>query len=177
MPRQMTSQTYIQNLKNNQPLKAEYINHWLKENSANFNIAIEETECHKWKKWQRDNSIFVLPCCCPTRNDECIFIETYRELEKYVLSIKTEAFYKNLLEQYYRIQHNQNAVFEWIQDIKQHGNELLLIHSTIRIKITSKPFYHQYIELEENEFPNLWEFKEIFQVHSYSDEYENYINN
>ncbi|PVX46164.1 hypothetical protein C8C85_1990 [Flavobacterium sp. 103] len=166
----------IQELQNNQPLKLGYINHWLKENSANFNMSIEKTECHKWKKWQRNKSTFVLPCLCPTRNNECVFIDIYRELEKYVQYIKTEAFYKNLLEEYYRIQHNQNAVFEWVQDIKQYGNELLSIHPTIRIKITSRPYYQENIELKENELPYLWEFKEIYQGHYYSDEYENYIN-
>ncbi|HSD08171.1 hypothetical protein [Flavobacterium sp.] len=170
----MTLQTYLEKLQNNQPLKLEYINHWLKENSTNFNIAIEKTECYKWKKWQRDNSIFILPCCCPTRNDECVFIETYRELENYIQTIKTEAFYKNLLEQYYRIQHSQNAVFEWIQDIKKYGNELILICSTIRIKITSRPYYREKIELEESELPYLWKFKEVFIQYFNSDEYEEY---
>lgn len=173
----MIHKPHLEELKSNQPLKLEYINHWLKENNTNFYKAIEKTECYKWTRWQRDNSIFILPCCCPTRNDECVFIETYRELEKYIQTIKTEAFYKNLLEQYYRIQHSQNAVFEWIQDINHYVNELLLIHPTIRIKISSNPYYKENIELEENELPYLWELKEIFQGHYYSDEYENYINN
>ena len=170
----MKHKLYLEELQNNQPLELVYINHWLKENSANFNLAIEKTECHKWKKWQKDNSIFVLPCLCPTRNNECVFIEIYRELEKYVQTIRKEDFYKDLLDQFYKIKHNQNAVFEWIQDIKEYGDELILICSTIRINIASRPYYNEKIELEENELPFLWKFKEVFNQHFYSDEYEEY---
>ena len=172
----MTRQTYIQNLQNSQPLRIEDINYWLKENSTDFYKAIEKTECYKWTRWQRDNSIHVLPCCCPIRNDECIFIETYRELEKYIQAVRSEDFYMDLLEQYYKIQHNQNAVFEWLNHIEQYGKELCLIGPTIRIKITSHPRYGKDIQIDKSELPKLWEFKEIFQGHYYSDEYENYTN-
>ena len=129
----------ISELQNNQPLKSEFINYWLKENTTNFYRAVEKTECHKWKKWQRDNSIFVLPCVCPTRNNECVFIETYKELEKHVQTVKTDNFYKNLLEQYSKIQQNQNAVFEWINHIEQYGKELLFKHPSISVSITREP--------------------------------------
>jgi hypothetical protein len=174
----MKYQLYIEKLQNKQPLKLEYIKLWLKDIKPALIEAVKNTSCNKWKKWQRDNSIHIFPCLtslCKIRNDECVFIEFYRKLDVFVKTIRTEDFYKNRLEQYQKIKHNQKAVFEWILDIEQYGNELTLINDEVDFKFATSTNYTT-IKLDKTELQNLWKFKKIFEKHYYSLEFQNYIN-
>ncbi len=67
----------------NKTLKPYYsihhINWWLMKYEEEFYNAIPKSECRKWSKWVDDNSIHVFPCVCPTREQDCVFIEAFHK--------------------------------------------------------------------------------------------------
>ena len=80
----------------NQKINLTSIDNWLKENNNLLNNAIDNSVCHKWKKWRNDNTLHIFPCitnACGIRNEECRFIEFYKILLHYVQTIKSEEFY------------------------------------------------------------------------------------
>lgn len=174
---------YLENIENlvsqNKILNLNFIDKWLKENKSVLNKAIEKTDCYKWKKWQQDNSLHIFPCLsslCKIRNEECRFIEFYKSLQDFILTIRTEEFYKKQLEEFYKIRHNQKAIFEWIIAIEKHGNELILINDKIYFK-NEKEKKHITFEIDKTELSNLWSFKEVFEENYYSLDFDNYIAN
>jgi len=174
---------YIENIKElaskNVKLNLNFIERWLKDNTNILNKAIEKTECHKWKKWQRDNSLHIFPCLpslCGTRNEECCFIEFYKNLQDFIQTIRAEEFYKKQLDEYNKIKHNQKAIFEWIIAIENYGKELILINDEIYFKNEIDKKFITF-ELDKTELPNLWNFKEVFEENYHSLDFDNYINN
>lgn len=152
------------------------IKDWLKGNKNTLKNAIENTSCHKWKKWERDNSLHIFPCIthlCVNRNEECRFIEFYKLLMTYINVIREDDFYKNLLEVHNNIKHNQNAVFEWIIDIEKYGKELVLINDEVFFK-DEKNKNLILLKIDKRELRNLWIFKKIYEKNYYSLDFENY---
>jgi len=147
---------------------------WLNKYEAEYFKAIAISYCRQWSKWERDKSIHILPCCCHTKEANCIFIETYWKLKRTINTIKSEEFYKSILQLYYPIKNNQKAVFEWVKAHEEVGDKLLLIESIIKIATHNEPYKTIDIHLNQKENPNLWEFKGIFTTNYYSKEYENY---
>ena len=169
-------ESHFKELQNRHPLKISFIKIWLLEHINSFNEAIEKTECYKWKRYKVENSTFIFPCVCANRNAECIFIETYRSLEKLVDSIKTEELYNNLLQNYSNIKQNKDLLFKWINAHKEIGKELSLISSKLQIVTQSEPYQYLIFEIDKTETPKLWEFQELFNKNYHSQEYKNYFN-
>ncbi|WP_309726896.1 hypothetical protein [Mesonia maritima] len=101
-------------------------------------------------------------------------METYYEVQKIHKLIQREQEYIEALEQYNKIKHNKNAVFEWVKNNEKLGVELLHFSSIIKIKIQQEPYELKQVGLAENELQYLLKFKEIFTEYYYSEEYENY---
>jgi len=155
-------------------MKINNIENWLKENRKTFLNSIEQTECKKWARWNEDNLTHIFPCVCPNRNPECIFIETYCEVQKSYYLIQKEQDYLEALEQYYKIKHNKSAVLEWAKYYEYIGEDILAFTPVIKIKIQQRPYKVKQIVLPEKEMQNLLKFQEIFTGYYYSEEYENY---
>ena len=167
----------LNKLKSLQPLKKADLIKWLFENKILLNKAIKDTSCHKWKKWQRDNTLHIFPCLsslCKIRNEECCYIEFYKTLQDFIQTIRTEEFYKKQIDEYHKIKHNKNAIFEWVIDVENYGKELTLINDEINFKDVKNSEYLTF-ELDKTELQNLWNFKEIFEEHYYSLDFDNYI--
>ncbi|WP_340075849.1 hypothetical protein [Leptobacterium sp. I13] len=129
--------------------------------------------CGKWNKWVKFNEK-PFPCVCPVRQEDCIFIETYYELLKFSNIAQRENEFKEAVKFYYPIRDNQNAVFEWVKYYEELGNLLLGIEPLIKIVIQVEPYQTLQIKIDQKNYPNLWEFKEIFTTNYYSKEYEDY---
>ena len=155
------------------------IKYWLKENKNTLKKAIKNTSCHKWKKWERNNSLHIFPCIsnlCEIRNEECRFIEFYKLLITYINTVREDEFYKKLIETHNNIKHNQNAIYEWIIDIEKYGNELVLINDEVIFK-DEKDKKLISLKLDKDELRNLWNFKNIYNSNYYSLKFKKYINN
>lgn len=157
-------------------LNLNFIKMWLEESKNLLDRAIDDSNCHQWKKWRRDNTFPILPCIhkgypCDI---ECDFIRFYKQLQDFVQTIRTEEFYKKQLDVYNKIKHNQNAVFEWIIDIENYGDELTLIYNEIDFGSETRKKYITF-EIDKTELPNLWKFKEVFEKNYYSWDFNKYM--
>src|SRR5690554_3509163 len=118
-----------------QSVSIHHINWWLMKYETEFYDAIPKSDCGKWSKWVKDNTIHVFPCVCPIRVQDCIFIELYFELLRISELETKEVHFGRVLEEYTKIAHNEDAISLWLEKYQSiwqnsHFNEV------IRIKIT-----------------------------------------
>lgn len=146
-------------LLNNQPLKVEQIKTWLVENENYVNFLINESKCGKWSKWV-NKSIRALPCCCPIREEGCIFIETYYELLKAFQWYQKDDSFKFFVQDYKEIEGNKEAELDWYYKHKDIDSKLLF-NQVISIYLESEPYKTMKIQLDKNEFENIIEFRKI----------------
>lgn len=78
----MKHQSYIEELQNlTNPLEIQHIIWWLMKYEKEFYKALPITNCKKWYKWfYKEEKPF--PCCCPVKEQDCLFIELYYDLER-----------------------------------------------------------------------------------------------
>lgn len=145
-----------------QPIKVEYIKTWLAENENYFYFLINESNCRKWSKWVEDKSTHILPCCCPIREEECIFIETYYKLGKIVELHQKEEYFNLLVTEYKLIRDNKIAVLDWFK-IHQNVASELVFETNISVMLELEPYKPLKIKLNENEFKYIIEFQKITQ--------------
>ena len=156
----MKNNNYLKELQNNQPLKVEYLKTWLTENENYFYFLINESNCGKWSKWVKDKSILLFPCCCPIREQDCIFIETYYTLEKIVELHNKEDYFKAIIQDYKIIENSTEQVLEWYK--KYQNLSYKIAYSTeISIKLELEPYITVTLKIVEDEFENVMEFKRI----------------
>jgi len=150
-----------------------HINWWLMKYEEEFYNAIPKSNCGKWSKWVRDNSIHVFPCVCPTREQDCIFIEMYFELLKTSELEKNEVYFEKLVEEYNVIKNSETEVSLWLDKYESvwqnsHFDEI------IRIKTSTTPYTKIEIPLSNEEFKNISAFKKLYSRCYYSKEVNNH---
>ena len=146
----------------NQPKGVKYIKNWLADNQNYFHFLINESCCRKWSKWVEDNSTHIYPCVCPIREQDCIFIETYYELEKVIELHKRENYFKPIVSEYNLIKNDSRALGKWITKY-QKVDEELFFKPIIEIKTQSNPYKSLDIKLNTEDFKNIIEFQNIFK--------------
>lgn len=78
----MKYQTYIEELQNlSNPLDLNHFIWWLIKYEDEFYKAIPTTNCKKWYKLFYQEKT-PLPCCCPVKEHDCVFLELYYDLER-----------------------------------------------------------------------------------------------
>lgn len=156
-----------QELQKYQPLKAEKIKHWLVENENYFNFLINESSCNKWSKWLEDKSTHIYPCVCSKRQQDCIFIETYYQLDRVIQLHQKEEYFKILVQEYKQIASDNVATPEWFKKHKKLVSETAF-DTEISIMLEIEPYTTSKIKLNENEFKNIIEFQNIFNELEYN---------
>lgn len=147
------------------------INSWLIKYKDEFDDAISKSNCGKWSKWVRDNSIHVFPCACPSREQDCIFIEMYFKLLKVIELNKREGYYAEQLVIFYSLKNNKDSVIEWVRD-----NESTFKALKYKLKIDSigvvidvgvnnhnERYKRIIVRVSKEEFIHTLEFKRIFE--------------
>lgn len=148
-------------LQKHQPLKAEQIKTWLVENENYFNFLISQSSCNKWSIWLEDKSTHMYPCVCSNREQNCIFIETYYQLDRVIQLNQKEEYFKILIQEYQQISSDKIALSEWFNKYKKLASELAY-DTEISIMLELEPYKTSKITLNENEFKNIIEFQNIF---------------
>ena len=151
---------YTNQLPTNQTLEVNSIKTWLADNQNYFHFLINESSCRKWSKWVEDKSTHIYPCVCPIREQECIFIEAYYELEKVIELHKRENYFKQLVSEYNLIKNDAGALRKWIAKYQKIDEELFF-KPIIEIKIQSNPSRSLMIKLRKEDFKSLIEFQKI----------------
>ena len=154
-------------LPNNQNLEIKQITTWLAEYENYFYFLISESNCGKWSKWLEDKTSHILPCCCPKREKDCIFIEIYYQLDRVIQLHQKEEYFKILVQEYKQIASDNVATSELLKKHKKLASEIAF-DTEISIMLELEPYKTSKIKLNENEFKNIIEFQNIFNELEYN---------
>ena len=157
----MTYLEIIGLIENTNSIEIEKIKTWLLNYQNQFYLSINKTNCRKWSKWVEDKTAHILPCCCPIREQDCIFIETYYKLQEIVEQYSKEDHFKAIVLGYKQIENNKIEVAKWFKKYQNIALELAF-ETEISIMLELKPYKNKIIQLNENEFKSIIEFQTIF---------------
>jgi hypothetical protein len=144
-----------------------HINWWLMKYEDDFYNAIPKSNCGKWSKWVKDNSIHVFPCACSTREQDCIFIELYFELLKASELEEKEVYFEKLVEEYRLVKYSEHGISMWLEKYESLWQKTRF-DDIIRIKIINEPYTKIQIQLNADDFKNIATFKKLYAKRYYS---------
>ncbi len=150
-------------------LSIHHINWWLMKYEDEFYNAIPKSECRKWSKWIDDNSIHIFPCVCPTREQDCIFIELYFELLKVSELEEQEIYFGKIMEEYCQVQSEEFTLELWMEKYKTTWMNSH-IDEVIKVKLTTEPYTCIEVQLNRDEFRNIFTFQKTFSRLHFSKE-------
>lgn len=148
-------------------LSISEIKSWLTDNSEKVKLDISNSKCNKWENWLEDKSTHIYPCVCSKREQDCIFIETYYQLDRVIQLHQKEEYFKTLVQEYKQIASDNFATSEWFKIHKKLVSEIAF-DTEISIMLELEPYRTSKIKLNENEFKNIIEFKNIFNELEYN---------
>lgn len=148
-------------------LSISEIKSWLTDNSEKVKLDISNSKCKKWENWLEDKSTHIYPCVCSNREQDCIFIETYYQLDRVIQQHQKEEYFKILVQEYKQISSDKIALSEWFNKNKKLASELAF-DTEISIMLELEPYQTSKIKLNENEFKNIIEFQNIFNELEYN---------
>lgn len=157
----------LEDLQLQHPLFIELIKFWLSENENYFYFLINESSCRKWNKWVEDKTIHIFPCCCPSREQDCIFIETYYKLVNIVKLHKNEDYFKVILQEYRIVANNKEQVLKWYKRYQKIVFELTF-ETEIDIRLNSEPYKNIILKIDANDFQNILDLQNIFYNSEYN---------
>ncbi|MCU4190179.1 hypothetical protein M9Q43_13530 [Flavobacterium sp. HXWNR29] len=143
------------------------IKSWLTDNSEKVKLDISNSKCNKWENWLEDKSTHIYPCICSKREQDCIFIETYYQLDRVIQLHQKEEYFNILVQEYKQISSDKIALSEWFNKYKKLASELAF-DTEISIMLELEPYKTSKIILNENEFKNIIEFQNIFNELEYN---------
>lgn len=148
-------------------LNISEIKSWLTDNSEKVKLDISNSKCNKWENWLEDKSTHIYPCVCSNREQDCIFIETYYQLDRVIQLHQKEEYFNILVQEYKQISSDKIALSEWFNKYKKLASELAF-DTEISIMLELEPYKTSKIILNENEFKNIIEFQNIFNELEYN---------
>ena len=143
------------------------IKSWLTDNSEKVKLDISNSKCNKWENWFEDKATHIYPCVCSNREQNCIFIEIYYQLDRVIQLHQREEYFKILVQEYKQISSDKIALSEWFNKNKKLAFELAF-DTEISIMLELEPYQTSKIKLNENEFKNIIEFQNIFNELEYN---------
>ena len=148
-------------------LNINEIKSWLTDNLEKVKLDISNSKCNKWENWLEDKSTHIYPCICSNREQDCIFIETYYQLDRVIQLHQKKEYFKILVQEYKQISSDKIALSEWFNKNKKLASELAF-DTEISIMLELEPYKTSKIILNENEFKNIIEFQNIFNELEYN---------
>lgn len=148
-------------------LSISEIKSWLTDNSEKIKLDISNSKCNKWENWLEDKSTHIYPCVCSKREQDCIFIETYYQLDRVIQLHQKEEYFNILVQEYRQIETDNVALSKWFNKYKKLASELAF-DTEISIMLELEPYKTSKIILNENEFKNIIEFQNIFNELEYN---------
>jgi hypothetical protein len=145
-----------------------------------------------FKQVQSDHSCFlkkVLPCYCPTRNLDCLFVEVYNELDKISKLYRDNLDLKIELLEYQIIRNDKIKLKKWMLKNEEFGLQDFVFFDTfpilkdVKLKLRNgkigNEFNHLNINISGHYFENTYLFINIFNKHFFiekicADRYENW---
>ncbi|RZK26085.1 MAG: hypothetical protein EOO43_03800 [Flavobacterium sp.] len=147
------------------------IKSWLTKNESNFFEAIIKSHCKKWIKWSYyDEKPF--PCVCQVREEDCIFIELYYELQRVIKLHEKEIYFKKALDEYLVANDDDSAVLAWIISHSEIGTKLFF-KTTLSFLL---PYKKITIQLDVVECCTIIQFQDLFSLVYYSEKIQKKLN-
>jgi len=120
-------QAYIEELKmlSKDNLRICRMNWWLLKYEDEFKKAIDLTNCKKWKRWFYDGD-HPYPCVCPKRENICVFIDLYRELDRLTQIQRLEKTFESYFNQFQTIKESKLLMMDWMKEIRPTISKIYL---------------------------------------------------
>ncbi|TDS18889.1 hypothetical protein DFQ03_0600 [Maribacter caenipelagi] len=135
---------------------------WLKANHHKLCSSIKKTECYKWSRWLKDKRTHVFPCVCETRNDDCIFAETYYRVWQVGQLLEQEDMFVNALLEYENMKGDKGFHKRWLNNYSSLGENIFLLEERVKIAIQKDPYVTAEVILPREEIKHLLKFKEVY---------------
>ena len=123
------------------------MNWWLLKYEEEFKEAINLTSCKKWRKWfyMGENPY---TCVCPKRDNLCVFIDLYRELDRLTQIQRLENYFEDFFNRFQSIKDSSENIMNWMKDIRPTiSNVYLTLDRNENLKVR---FYNSEPVLEVN---------------------------
>lgn len=120
---------------------------WLLKYEKEFEMAIDQTRCEKWRKCYY-NDIHPFPCLCPKKEKLCEFIDIYRELDRLTQIQRQENYFENMYNRFKKISDNRSEIITWMNDIRPKISPIYL--NLDKDENLSLKFYNAIPKLELN---------------------------
>ena len=170
------------NSKKNNPLEAELVENWLKENWDLYIKTVDNNSC--------SNRQSPFPCFCCIRKDDCLFCDIYKELSIVENFNNLNAKCLIELENLRAIKNDNSKINVWLKKNINLGlnelNDISELNSIRRSFINgknniTKEFDYIIIYISTKKIKNCFEFKNLFdhlffEKQILKEEYINYIN-
>ncbi len=148
-------------------LNISEIKSWLTDNLEKVKLDISNSKCNKWENWLEDKSTHIYPCICSKREQDCMFIETYYQLDRVIQLHQKDEYFNILVQEYKQIASDNVATSEWFKKHIKLASEIAF-DTEISIMLELEPYKTSKIILNENEFKNIIEFQNIFNELEYN---------
>lgn len=144
------------------------MNWWLLKYEDEFKEAIELTTCNKWKKWFYDGE-HPYPCLCPKRNNLCVFIDLYRELDRLTQIQRLEKKFEYFFNLFETIKNSSELLKGWMQDIRPIISSIYLTldqKENLKVRFyNSEPIFE--VQINKNDYKYTLLCLDIFNYNMY----------
>lgn len=93
------------------------MNWWLMKYENEFESAIKETKCEKWRQWFF-HDINPYPCLCAKKEKLCEFIDLYRELDRCTQIQRHENYFENMYKKFQNLDESRASIVKWMNEIR-----------------------------------------------------------
>lgn len=132
---------------------------WLEKYKHLLVQNIKETKCKKWVNFV-ENGEKPFPCMCSVRESDCIFIETYYELERIAALQQKNNHCKELADTCENIMRlGDKKLAEHWRFNQVAETEALYFEPVLEIYISSKPFKSLKIQLNKSDYKYFFLYK------------------
>ena len=101
------------------------MNWWLLKYEDEFKEAINLTSCKKWSRWFYGGE-HPYPCVCPKRDNLCVFIDLYRELDRLTQIQRLEKYFEDKFNNFQVIKDSKDLITNWMKDIRPTISDIYL---------------------------------------------------
>jgi len=144
------------------------MNWWLLKYEDEFREAINLTSCKKWARWfYKGENPF--PCVCPKRDNLCMFIDLYRELDRLTQVQRLEKYFEERFNGFQTIKDSSEAIINWMLEIKPTiSNIYLTLDKNENLKVrfyNSEPVFE--LDINKNDYKYTLLCLDIFNYNMY----------
>ncbi len=154
-------------------LKICRMNWWLLKYENEFKEAINQTACSKWSAWFYQGKK-LYPCVCSKREDLCVFIDLYRELDRLTQIQRYEKKFQDYFNRFQIIKNSFDDLDQWMSDIRPIISSIYLMidrNDDLKIKFhNTEPAFE--VNINKHDYKYTLLCMNIFNHHMYVKDYQ-----